>query len=154
MVKDNLIYCGGNDGLWSSSNSGVISWIQIKAGEQFGKLLLSGASIFAGISSKGVYLSADNGYVWTSMNQGLGSVSTRKITKGNGSEILAATYEGYLYSSSDEGANWTVGTIQIETGPLPGPREQLACIIQLTMVMPGMKHRGYGISIPTEAIRL
>ncbi|MCX6303704.1 MAG: hypothetical protein NT040_01930, partial [Bacteroidetes bacterium] len=117
MVKDDLLYIGGNDGLWSSNNSGTISWTQIKAGEQFGKLLPSGSNIFAGLSTKGVYLSADNGYMWTPVNQGLGSVSTRKITKGNGSEILAATYEGYLYSSSDEGANWTVGNIHLETGP-------------------------------------
>ncbi|MEI6750000.1 MAG: hypothetical protein WCM93_12640, partial [Bacteroidota bacterium] len=116
-IKDNILYCGGNDGLWGSSTSGTLSWTQIKAGDQFRKLFVSGASLYTGLGSKGVYLSNDNGITWTSKNQGIQGLSTRKIIKGNGSEILAATYEGMLYSSVDEGANWTVGNIHAETGP-------------------------------------
>ncbi|MBI5371067.1 MAG: T9SS type A sorting domain-containing protein [Sphingobacteriales bacterium] len=108
IIKDSMIYCGGNTGLWRSGLSGTLSWTQVNNTERFGKLLVKGPDVFAAFSTKGAYRSVDNCLTWTPVNQGMKGLSTRKIIKGRGTEILAATYEGVIYKTTDQGANWVV----------------------------------------------
>ncbi|PKO97850.1 MAG: hypothetical protein CVU14_09150, partial [Bacteroidetes bacterium HGW-Bacteroidetes-9] len=120
LIKDNEIYTGTNAGLYRSNNTGTISWIKSDgnlSSQQFRRLLLTGNDIFAGVANKGVYVSSDNSNTWTSVNHGITGVSTRHLSHGLNSDILASTYEGVIYNSSDEGTNWITGNISADAGP-------------------------------------
>ncbi|MDY0103843.1 MAG: hypothetical protein RBS07_12985 [Lentimicrobium sp.] len=120
LIKDNEIYTGTNAGLYRSNNTGTISWIKSDgnlSSQQFRRLLLTGNDIFAGVANKGVYVSSDNSNTWTSANYGITGVSTRHLSHGLNSDILASTYEGVIYNSSDEGTNWITGNISADAGP-------------------------------------
>jgi len=65
----------------------------------------SGSNIFAG-TSKGVYLSIDEGNNWSAVNSGLTNTFVLALAT-NGDKIYAGTKGGGVFLSSNNGTNWS-----------------------------------------------
>jgi photosystem II stability/assembly factor-like uncharacterized protein len=112
VVKGDFIYASTRNGIYRTNHTGTISWGQYNGnatGLVFGKLFLSGTDVFAGGNIRGVYISTDDFSTWNQSADEMVGLSVRGVYKGLGTEILAQTYEGYLYHSSDLGDHWTCG---------------------------------------------
>jgi Secretion system C-terminal sorting domain len=89
----------------------MCQWVQMSNGmgdRYVHSIVASGNTIFAATydpydSSRGVYLSTNNGTTWThtSLNQGVYSL----VISGN--NIFAGTYSSGVYLSTDNGTSWT-----------------------------------------------
>ena len=104
-ANSNILYAGtSGSGIFQSTSNGEY-WIAVSNGlgnNTVKSLLSKGSSVFAGTSS-GVYVTTNNGGVWTA--SGLPYIDVR-ILYLNGSDILAGTYGGGVYLSTDNGINW------------------------------------------------
>ncbi|NOU45628.1 MAG: T9SS type A sorting domain-containing protein [Bacteroidales bacterium] len=112
VVKGDYIYASTRDGVYRTNHTGTINWNQYNGnatGLGFPKLFLSGSDVFAGENIRGVYITTDDFSTWNQSADGMLGLSVRGVYKGLGTEILAQTYEGYLYHSSDLGDHWTCG---------------------------------------------
>ena len=70
-------------------------------------LLVSGTNLFAGTDSGGVFLSTNNGTLWTAVNTGMG-LADRYVwaMTATSYNVLVGT-SGATYVSTNNGANWT-----------------------------------------------
>lgn len=68
-------------------------------------LAISGNNLFAGTHNNGVYLSADSGFTWTAVNNGLnpGFISSLLVSDTN---LFAGTNDG-VFLSTNNGLSWT-----------------------------------------------
>ncbi len=93
---------GAGPGVWAAAGSGLAgSFLSIRA------LVVSGANLFAGTQSNGVYRSSDNGATWTSVNTGLPNPSIVSLSVV-GPNVYAGTGGSGLYVTNNNGANWMV----------------------------------------------
>ncbi|MFA4852248.1 MAG: T9SS type A sorting domain-containing protein [Bacteroidales bacterium] len=96
-------YCG----VLLSTNNGV-DWVSVDQG--FSNLYVStiassGASIFVGTDSKGIFESSDNGQTWVPRNTGLNDLGITSIVF-KGSRMFAGTFGGEVYMSTNFGSSW------------------------------------------------
>ncbi len=101
---------GGNTWNADSSLSGYVEC-----------LAASGTNIFAGTLSNGIYYSSDAGQHWTAINKGLPSSNGSAIPSvtslvsnqtGGAPIVYAATFDGSVFSTSDNGSTWdSLGTL-------------------------------------------
>jgi len=70
----------------------------------FSALLVNDSNIFIG-TNYGVYLSSNNGSSWNLMNNGLYDTNIKALAQ-SGQNIFAATYNGEIFLSSDNGNHW------------------------------------------------
>lgn len=94
-----------------------------------------GSTIFAGTFGGGVFLTSDNGLVWTNINNGLSNTEIQALAVTNaGATVFAGTYGGGVFLSTDAGANWDT----VNSGLPPGPGLQVAALaIKGTKVFAG-----------------
>ncbi|MBI4645454.1 MAG: SprB repeat-containing protein [Bacteroidia bacterium] len=65
-----------------------------------------GTIIFAGTAGGGMFLSTNNGTLWTAVNNGLTSTDIQSLAV-NGINIFAGTYDGGVFLSTNNGTSWT-----------------------------------------------
>jgi len=105
-TNSNIIYAGGNPGLYKSTNSGT-SWIYSSSGI-IGYVYTiainpnTSSTLFAG-TPNGVFKSTNSGVNWTDM--GLTNVKTIIVDPSASNAIYAGTGDG-VYKSSSGGGNW------------------------------------------------
>ena len=107
-----IIYAGGLEGLYTSSDNGV-SWKIFDynyVGGAIYSIIVNYPNIYIG-SSSGVTISNDNGLTWTLCNNGL-PWSILSLALGN-NVIYAGAYNG-VYSSTDNGKSWNTINSGIE----------------------------------------
>ncbi len=88
---------------WVPVNSGLPSSDPVMA------LMASGTKLYAALSGRnnlGVFVSADSGASWTPINNGLDSKDVQALGVA-GSNLLAGTFSGRIYVSTDAGGSWT-----------------------------------------------
>src|SRR5512138_227394 len=73
-------------------------------------LTLKGTEIFTGTYYGGIFLSADNGDSWTSVNNGLFNYYVTTIAV-SGSNIFAGTCGNAVFLSTDDGSSWNPSSI-------------------------------------------
>ena len=66
---------------------------------------VSGANIYVGTVTNGVYLSTNNGTSWTSIGSGINNTNIRSMA-ANGTDIYAGTFGGGMFLSTNNGQNW------------------------------------------------
>ncbi len=66
---------------------------------------VSGNNIFAG-GAGGVFLSTNNGNIWTAVNTGLADTAVYALAI-NGNNIFAGTYGAGVFLSTNNGFSWT-----------------------------------------------
>jgi len=66
-----------------------------------------------GVNSGGVIRSTNYGTDWTNVNTGLPSVEIMALTT-LGDDVFASEYDGGIYLSSDDGANWNITALTVE----------------------------------------
>ncbi len=69
-------------------------------------IAVSGANIFTGTSSSGVFLSTDSGTTWTAVNNGLAANDVLSLAI-SGANLFAGTNGGGVFLSTDNGSSWT-----------------------------------------------
>ncbi|MFZ4399874.1 MAG: T9SS type A sorting domain-containing protein [Bacteroidales bacterium] len=108
-IKDSTIYAGTSGfGLFKSTNNGN-SWSYTGLyGFTINKIVIQDTNIFAGTTT-GLYLSANNGISWTSLNTGLVNLNINSLAV-SGSNIFAVINNG-LFLSSNNGTSWTTVNI-------------------------------------------
>lgn len=81
-------------------------WTQTKGpnGGNINDILINGSNIFSATMGGGVFISANNGNTWDTLNTGLttGFVYSLKFSNN---KMFAGTHEG-IFSSTNNGANW------------------------------------------------
>ena len=100
-------------GLFQTSNNGE-TWVKIDSTLKFSSLALNGTDLLAGTTT-GVYLSADNGISWSSINNGLpdyvndGSITTLSVSPNGvgGNNLFAGTDSAGVFLSTNNGTNWS-----------------------------------------------
>lgn len=83
-------------------------WIQT-SGPSHGSILsltLKGTDLYAG-TTDGVYLTTDDGSIWTRVSTGIPTNTSINALASNGSNIFAGTYGRGVYLTSDNGTSWT-----------------------------------------------
>lgn len=100
---------------------GKAQWITngpLNSGHEGSSLAVSGATIYAGNSDSGVYVSLNNGRTWQQMNNGLTCLNVTKVF-ADGSKVFTATSQG-LFVSTNNGANWLPADsgLPVQTGIL------------------------------------
>jgi hypothetical protein len=89
---------------WTSTNT--VLW-------NFATIALKDGKLFAGMEDEGIFVSSDMGVTFTKQSNGITAFGTTTIYPRvpdfavSGNVIIAATYDG-IYSSSNDGANWTL----------------------------------------------
>ena len=108
-VSGTNIYAGTGGGFTGGSilfsSNGGANWVTLKDSIFVQSLLISGSNIFAG-TTKGVYLTANNGSNWSVTNNGLINNSV-SLLASNGTNIFAGTFLGGVFRSINNGASWT-----------------------------------------------
>lgn len=67
-----------------------------------------GTNIFAGTDGGGVFLTSNNGGLWTSVNIGLTNTEVYALATANsGATVFAGTYGGGVFLSTNSGNSWT-----------------------------------------------
>ncbi|HET7152693.1 MAG TPA: hypothetical protein VFJ29_02935, partial [Candidatus Kapabacteria bacterium] len=87
-----------NGASWSPRNNGL-------GNTNVYTLLFQNASLYAGTAS-GVYVSSDNGASWESRTAGLPSDTAVQSLAAHGAVIIAGTYGGPAFISTNGGVNW------------------------------------------------
>lgn len=117
--NDSILYAANDNNILISTNLGK-DWNTINPPTTFqysGRISSLAAYVdsndvtflFAGTTTKGVYLTTNNGATWTPMNNGLGSyVSSLAIytNQHDTTFIYAGTWGGGIYVTTDNGNNW------------------------------------------------
>ncbi|MES2140781.1 MAG: T9SS type A sorting domain-containing protein [Bacteroidota bacterium] len=117
-IKGTKVFAGTNAGVFVSINNGGL-WAPVNTGLGINNdvlcLAVSGADLFAGTGSGGVFRSPDDGANWTVKNTGLPTSPTKTVNAlaVNGTKLYAGV-DGGVYSSTDIGNNWT------SSHPTPG----------------------------------
>ena len=84
---------------WSAANLGMTH-------ANVYSLAVSGANLFAGTNSNGVFLSTDDGTTWTQVNSGLTNLDAQSLV-ATGENLFVGTGNG-VFRSSNNGTNWTL----------------------------------------------
>ena len=67
-----------------------------------------GSNIFAGTFGGGVFLTSNNGTLWTPVNNGLTNTNVQALaTTSGGTTVFAGTYAGGVFLSTNSGSSWT-----------------------------------------------
>ncbi len=67
-----------------------------------------GSNIFAGTFGGGVFLTSNNGTLWTPVNNGLTNTDVQALAVTNsGATVFAGTYAGGVFLSTNGGSSWT-----------------------------------------------
>jgi hypothetical protein len=112
-ISGGALFAGTTTGIYKLSNTG---WVAVNTGftdTTVNTLLTQGSDLLAGTDGGGVYLSADEGTSWMTMNGGLGNLYVTALFINNnplnysGIEIFAATYDGLYYTNGLPGS-WTL----------------------------------------------
>jgi hypothetical protein len=113
------IFAGTSYGVAITDNNGAL-WIPVNNGFPYdstimmypgvNSLVVSGTTIYAGTTGKGVFVTTNFGTNWDSINTGLINKNVRALAI-SGNSIFAGT-QGGVYFSSNFGANW----VPINTG--------------------------------------
>jgi photosystem II stability/assembly factor-like uncharacterized protein len=100
------IYSVINGSLFASSNSGNTwtEFVNVPPKSEFRAIVISGSSIFAGTSGKGMYLSTDNGNSWRAINSGLTKLNITSLA-ASGATVFAGTDDG-IFVSTNNGGSW------------------------------------------------
>jgi len=93
-----------NGGVYRSTNSGLNFTSSGVNNQTIDALASVGSNIFAGNSS-GVYLSSNNGDLWSCVDTGLVNKDVQCLAS-IGSNLFAGTYDGGVFLSSNNGLNW------------------------------------------------
>ena len=95
-MKSKNIFFNFLIGLLISTSITFAQWIQTNGpyGGSITSLAISGANLFAGTASGGVFLSTNNGTSWTAVNNGLTTTSVSSLAV-SGTNLFAGTSDGY-----------------------------------------------------------
>jgi hypothetical protein len=100
------VFAGTDAGVSRSFDNGA-SWSQTNLpSTDVNSLAISSSVVVAGTYRNGIYVSADNGSNWTSMNAGLSNMSVRGLLVV-GNTIFAATAGAGVFRSVNNGATWS-----------------------------------------------
>ncbi len=133
LLIENLLFAGiefngcyvlkDNDANWKESNSGQLSFpVSVNT------LAMKSGSLYAGTSYKsGIFRSSDNGLSWVPINTNLlsksGLLPDKIVSLAiQGSYIFAASSDGYVFITDNDGANWK----EVANGMLQGTINSLA----------------------------
>jgi len=114
----NIFAGAGNAGIFLLTNDGN-NWTAVNTGLPYNSSLcypnlcypnvyafaISGVNIFAGCDS-GVFLSTNNGTLWTTMSNGLPNTDIHALAI-SGTNIFAGTHNNGVFLSTNNGSNWT-----------------------------------------------
>lgn len=106
-VDGNNVYVGAQDGHIYKTNDNGTNWLDIKNNPlvfSVKSIGISGNKIFAG-TSKGVFLTTDNGGTWVERNTGLKNQDITDI-KFNNNLTYVSTRGGGIYISNNDGLVW------------------------------------------------
>jgi hypothetical protein len=82
----------------------------LPANKNYTAIAVSGNNIFAATYGKGIYLSSNNGQLWTAVNSGLANTYVMSLII-HGDTLFAGTVLGPVYRSLNNGGSWdTVNT--------------------------------------------
>jgi hypothetical protein len=93
-------------------------WVEVNGhtGGYVSALAVSGNSLFEG-TRHGVYMYANNGTGWKTVNVGLSNMSVQSLAVSpNGPNIFAGTSGDGVYRSTDNGTNWTAVNTGLASG--------------------------------------
>ena len=112
-VQGQNIYAGSDSGVFLFTLGGV-SWTKTSAGLKtlhVRALAVSGAKVFAGTDTGGIFLSTNNGSSWIEASNGLpksdGRYSSVECFAVNGPNLFAGSYSDGVFLSTNEGSSWT-----------------------------------------------
>lgn len=110
-------------GIFLSTNNGA-NWTAVNTGLtdlNITSLVIKGSDIFAGTHS-GIFHSSNNGAGWALSSNGLGNLNVDALAT-NGTDLFAGTYSGGIWTSSNNGLNWSAINNGLPTSPLPSVNE-------------------------------
>ena len=93
---------------FANSSPMLAQWVQTNGpeGGAIIALAVSGANLFAGADSGGVFLSTNNGTSWTAASTGLTDTGVVALAV-SGTNLFAGTYTGGVFLSTNNGTSWT-----------------------------------------------
>lgn len=118
-ASGSTLYAGSSAGTAFISTNGGQSWTNISAGlpnSPIRALFIGSNFLLAGTSGAGIFRSTNNGQSWTTAS-GLPTTTQVNRLYQFGTTLFAATSNG-VYTSSDNGATWTI-TTTASTGTIP-----------------------------------
>jgi uncharacterized protein (TIGR03437 family) len=137
LVIGDKLFAGTQDYVFRSMDRGA-SWTYLNEGmgehSRVRALAAQDGMIFAGTESGGVFRLANNGNIWTAVNNGLTNKEIHALAANN-QFIFAGTLGGGVFRSPDRGANWT----PVSNG-LPNPEVEALKVIGGTLF--AATHRG------------
>jgi hypothetical protein len=105
------------DGVVASTDNGATFTPVWLAGKSVQCLVVNGSQILAGLGTgEGVYLSGDNGTTWKASNQGLTDQQIYSLHASD-SHLLAGSFFGGIFQSSDNGGSWTSALARLPGQP-------------------------------------
>lgn len=112
-ANGSTLYAGTNIGVFQSLNNGS-NWSLVHSSGLVTSIIINGASVFSGWGatgglSGGVDLSTNNGSLWTAAYSGAAVWAVGM----NGTTVFAGTNGDGVYSSTDNGNNWTQTSVGI-----------------------------------------
>lgn len=96
---------------WTKSNGAIPTPVWIRTLTVVGTRVFAAATDLQG-QGMGLYVTTDNGSSWTSVTSGIQSTAKIFSLYSSGTDVFAGGANGYVYYSSNSGADWTwLGTI-------------------------------------------
>lgn len=106
-MKNNITFLFVVLCFFTATNPLYAQWIQTSGpyGGEVNSFAVLGTNLFAGISRGGVFLSTNNGSLWTEVNSGLTATDVQSLAV-SGTNLFAGTLGGGVFLSTNNGATW------------------------------------------------
>jgi photosystem II stability/assembly factor-like uncharacterized protein len=117
-------------------------------GANIGALAISGATLFAGTSDSGIFISDNDGASWKKVNSGLTNQYINALVV-KGSNVFAGTYGGGVFISTNNGTNWTAvnNGLPYTLDPQNVPKTIVACLaVRDSSIFAGISDSGIYLS--------
>lgn len=142
VVSGTKVYAGG-DVLRCSTDNGL-SWVGAgSTGHPITAVVVAGATIFAGTTGGGVFLSTDNGQNWNALSPGWTSTTVRAFALA-GTDLFAGTTGGVVLST-DNGTRWSAVNSGLPT------LDVRALLVHQGHIYAGLYEEGVCVSVNNSA---
>lgn len=130
VLENDVVLAGFDNAGLRRSTDGGDSWEladPVFDGKHVETIARQGKKLFASVWMKGFYFSPDNGFTWENRSSGVNDLRAKTFLMRDNGDVLAGTYEGEIWKSTDLGSSWTQlqspgdgEGIQVIREPYPG----------------------------------